>query len=271
MIFFTDILLRVKRKIILTLFFRKGMYKYPSGASAVTSDLFPIKNDELFKTEFELLDVSGLIAGDNNRIESDLVDIYFYNALGNLLGTRKVEMKNTGRKTIKMVDLLNSSLKAAATFSVFHPTILGKVEMPGSYLAERGYTGYEYQNLGVKGYVHGNIDAVALVKGEVQPLGNSGMIPRYYTVQHCLRGPAKYEFVFTNPTAKKIKIIPNISINNKKWLAKKSFTMNSLGSHTFTVDIKENEKAYVRFKSKWYLGRPVVFRISNDSMDVFHG
>ena len=57
----------------------------------------------------------------------------------------------------------------------------------------------------------------------------------------------------------------------KKWLAKKSFTMNSLGSHTYTVDIEENEKAYVRFKSKLYLGRPVVFRISNDSMDVFHG
>jgi hypothetical protein len=47
--------------------------------------------------------------------------------------------------------------------------------------------------------------------------------------------------------------------------------MNPLGSHTFTVDINENEKAYVRFKSKLYLGRPVVFRISNDSMDVFHG
>ena len=36
-------------------------------------------------------------------------------------------------------------------------------------------------------------------------------------------------------------------------------------------NIKESEKTYVRFKSKLYLGRPVVFRISNDSMDVFHG
>jgi hypothetical protein len=143
--------------------------------------------------------------------------------------------------------------------------------MAGSFLAERGYSGYGYQNLGVKGYVHGNLDAVALIKGEVLPLGNSGLIPRFYTVQHCLRGPARYEFVFTNPTAKKIKIIPNISFNKNKWFAKDAFSMNSLGSHTVTVEIKESQKAYVRFKSKLYLGRPVVFRVANNSMDVFHG
>ena len=102
-------------------------------------------------------------------------------------------------------------------------------------------------------------------------VGNSGLISRYYTVQHCLRGPAKYEFVFTNPTSRKVKITPRISYSPRKWLAGNFFSINSLGSHTYVLDVKENEKAYVKFKSRLCLSRPVVFRISNNSMDVFHG
>jgi len=270
----TDVIVKatkIKRRAKLFMFINKNLTKIPLENTAVISDLFPIKKGDDWHTEFELLNVSGLIMGDNNESKPYVVNFYFFGSTGNLLGNRSVTVENIGRKTIKLSELMIGEIKEAATFSVFHPPIYDKTDMAGSFLAERGYTGYEYQNLGVKGYVHGNLDAVALVRGEVQPLANSGSIPRFYTVQHCLRGPAKYEFVFTNPTSEKMKITPNIRLNKKNWLAKESFIMNSLGSHTFTVDIKENEKAYVRFKSKLYLGRPVVFRISNDSMDVFHG
>lgn len=270
----TDVIVKatkIKRRAKLFLFINKNLTQTPKENSAVISDLFPIKEGNDWHTEFELLNVSGLITGDNNDSAPYLVDFYFYGCQGNLLGSKRISIENIGRKTIKLIDLLIDELKEAVTFSVFHPPIYGKTDMAGSYLAERGYSGYEYQNLGVKGYVHGNLDAVALSKGKVQPLGNSGLIRRYYTVQHCLRGPAKYEFVFTNPTSKKITITPNISLNKTKWKIMEAFTMNSLGSKTFTIDIKESDKAYVRFKSKLYLGRPVVFRISNDSMDVFHG
>jgi len=270
----TDVIVKatkIKRRAKLFLFISKNLTKIPTDNSAVISDLFPIKQGNDWRTEFELLNVLGLIVGENNQSNLYLVNFYFYDSAGKLLGIREIKTENIGRNTIKLFKFLDNELKEAVTFSVFHPPILDKVEFSGSYLAERGYSGYEYQNLGVKGYVHGNLDAVALVKGKVEPLGNSGLISRYYTVQHCLRGPAKYEFVFTNPTSKNIKIIPNISLNQKKWETKESFTMNSLGSHTFTVDIKNNEKAFVRFKSRLYLGRPVVFRIADNSMDVFHG
>ncbi len=270
----TDVIVKatkIKRRAKLFIFINKNLTKIPTEKTAVISDLFPIKKGNDWHTEFELLNVSGLIMGDNNESKPYVVNFHFFSSTGNLLGSNSVTVENIGRKTIKLSELMIGEIKEAATFSVFHPTIYDKTDMAGSYLAERGYSGYEYKNLGVKGYVHGNLDAVALSKGKVEPLGNSGLISRYYTVQHCLRGPAKYEFVFTNPTSKKIKITPNISLNKKKWKTMESFTMNSLGSNTFTIDIKESEKAHVRFKSKLYLGRPVVFRISNDSMDVFHG
>jgi hypothetical protein len=123
----------------------------------------------------------------------------------------------------------------------------------------------------VKGYVHGNLDAVALSKGRIEPLGHAGLISRFYTVQHCLTGPSKYDFVFTNPTGRKVKITPYISYSPNKWSKSESFQIASLGTYTHSVTVDESERAYVRFKSRLSLARPVVFRISNDSMDVFHG
>jgi hypothetical protein len=270
----TDVIIKatkVKRRLKFTLFLRKSLTKVPSDKSAVISDLFPIKNDSDWKTAFELLNVSGLIIGDNVQRKNYSVDFNFFSATGKLLGVRKVELKNVGRQTINLSDYLGNELKEAKTFAVFHPNLGDDFDMSGSYLAERGYGGYEYNNLGVKGYVHGNLDAVALSKGCVEPLGNTGLISRLYTVQHCLTGPSKYEFVFTNPTGRKVKITPIISYSPNKWSKGESFQIASLGTYTHLVTVDESERAYVRFKSRLYMGRPVVFRIANDSMDVFHG
>lgn len=262
---------KAKRRFKFALFIGKKLTKTPADKSAVISDLFPIKQDFNWNTEFELLNVAGLISGENNQREDYSVVMHFFSGSGEHLGLKIITMGDVGRKTIKFTDLLSTEFKEAKTFSVFHPTLSSNLDMSGSYLAERGYCGYEYQNLGVKGYVHGNLDAVAFVNNEIKPLGNSGIISRYYTVQHCLKGPAKYEFVFTNPTTRKIKIRPSISYAPNKWSRSASFFINSLGSYTFLVNVEDKESAYVRFKSHLYLGRPVVFRIANDSMDVFHG
>jgi len=270
----TDVIIKtnkIKRRLKLALFIGKHLTKSPSDKLAVISDLFPIKQDANWNTEFELLNVAGLISGDNNKLGAYSVNIYFFDCEGKILGSREISMENIGRKTIKLSEYLSADLESAKTFSIFHPTLDDRFDMAGSYLAERGYAGYEYNNLGVKGYVHGNLDAVALAKSKIIPLGNSGFISRFYTVQHCLLGLSHYEFVFTNPTSRKVKITPNISYSPNKWSKGASFSIPSLGSYTHLVTVYENEKAYVRFKSCLYLGRPVVFRIANESMDVFHG
>jgi hypothetical protein len=270
----TDVIVKatkVKRRIKFALFIGKRLTKAPVDNLAVVSDLFPIKQDLNWKTEFEFLNVAGLILGDNNQKELYSAKIYFFDAMGIFLGLRTIQMENIGRKTLKLSELLIGDLVSAKTFAVFHPNVANKFDMAGSYLAERGYGGYEYKNLGVKGYVHGNLDAVALTKDKVKPLGNYGFISRFYTVQHSLIGPSTYEFVFTNPTARKIKITPSISHSPNIWSKAESFHISSLGTYTYTVDVKAAERAYVRFKSRLYLARPVVFRVFNNSMDVFHG
>jgi hypothetical protein len=270
----TDVIIKatkVKRRLKFALFIGKNLTKVPSDKSAVISDLFPIKTNSDWKTEFELLNVAGLIIGDNVQSKKYLVDFYFFSASGKLLGIRSVQLKNVGRQTTNLATYLDNKLQDAKTFAVFHPNLEDNFDMAGSYLAERGYGGYEYKNLGVKGYVHGNLDAVALSKGRIEPLGHAGLISRFYTVQHCLTGPSKYDFVFTNPTGRKVKITPYISYSPNKWSKSESFQIASLGTYTHSVTVDESERAYVRFKSRLSLARPVVFRISNDSMDVFHG
>jgi len=261
----------VKRKLKFGIFIPRKITLRPKNSKAVISDLFPIRNDEDWKTEFELLNVPGLIRGNNNTNIDHSVTLYFFNDNGNLLGNKHIFMNSTGRQTIKLSEFLKNDLSKAKTFALFHDYDNNILLGGGSFLAERGYTGYEYKNSGVKGYVHGNLDAVALSGTRVQPLGNKSFIARTYTVQHQLIGPAKYEFIFTNPTSNEVVIKPLLFGIGNKWVVQKYFRIPSLGARLYSVDLSKEDTYKVKFKSHLYLGRPVVFRTCNESMDVFHG
>ena len=80
-----------KRKIKFGFFISRKVTRNPSKPDAVISDLFPIKNDDNWKTEFELLNVPGLISGDNKQEASQhLAIIYFFDQNGIQLGTRQI-------------------------------------------------------------------------------------------------------------------------------------------------------------------------------------
>jgi len=263
--------LKFKRKIKLAFYVRKKLAKVPSNKHAVISDLFPIKQDDKWNTEFEFLNIANLILGDNLNGIPHKAEIHFFDADGNHLGFSKIEISSMGRKTLRLAEFLKFNFTSAKTFAVFHDIQNYSLNIGKSFVAERGYCGYEYNRLGVKGYVHGNLDAVTLSDGKIIPIGNKGFISRYFTVQHCLTGPSNYEFIFTNPTSRKVKITPNIMYENSKWKKLQPFSINTKGSYNFNLYVNSGEKVFVRFKSKLYLARPVVFRVSNDSMDVFHG
>jgi hypothetical protein len=259
---------KVRRKIKFGANIPLKVFKRPRNKDSVTSDLFPIRNDENWSTEFEFLNLPGLICG--NISHNHKAKLVFFNKDGIELGRRDVEINGLGRKTLNLNEYLNDGLQESATFSVFHETSDIEADLGGSFMAERGYAGYKFRNVPVKGYVHGNLDAVSYSSGAIQKLGNFGFPRKTYFVQHLLTGPSEYNFVFTNPSSKKIKIEPIIEINGTvKALPK--LTIQSLGCHIFNVHIQDSETGQIKFKSALYLGRPVVFRIANNSFDVFHG
>lgn len=263
-----NVLSRVQRKINFGINIPLKVFKKPKHKDSVTSDLFPIRNDENWRTEFEFLNLPGLIRGDISS--NHKATIIFFSKEGLELGRKDIELSAIGRKTVQLVDFLIGHLKNSTTFSVFHENRNHLLDVSGSFMAERGYCGYKYKDTPVKGYVHGNLDAVSYSSGDIMKLGNYGLFKKTYFVQHLLTGPSEYIFVITNPTSKKITVSPIIDVSGKNYRIPKC-RIPSLGCHEVRVKIDSGELGRVKFKSRFYLGRPVVFRTNSSSFDVFHG
>jgi hypothetical protein len=245
------------------------VFKKPSDKESVTSDLFPVRNDENWSTEFEFLNLPGLIKGDISFAHKAI--FMFFDKSGNIVGEEEIEISGIGRKTIELTKLLTGDRKKAKAFAVFHKLDTHANNLGQSFMAERGYTGYKYKKIPTKGYVHGNLDAISYANGKIEKLGNYGIRKKIYRVQHLLTGPAEYDFIFTNPTnRKKVKIQPILETKGGK-VNLKPIVIPSLGSYSLNLVVQPNQNSQISFKSSLYLGRPVVFRTTHNSMDVFHG
>ena len=260
-----------KRKVKYALFIPKGVTKTPKVAGSVISDLFCIRNDSAWETYFELLNIEGLINGDNSADTKSEVEVVFFDSRGEKIGSKVVEVGKFGRETLRFDESFFLGAGKAATFSVFHKKINKNSDFQGSYLAERGYAGFKKSNTPIRGYVHGNLDAVAFSDQGIEMLGNQGVIRRSYQVQHPLRGPARYEFFISNPCKRASRILIETKSPTGKWREIERFTLNPRGSKIWAVEKSSSEPSFIRVKSRLYLGRPVVFRIAGQGIDVFHG
>ena len=257
---------RVRRKI----FTPSGLTRIPKFSQSVISDLFFIRADNDWQTNFELLNINALLLGGFESRVWGSAQMYFFDSDGEIIQKLVIPIDSTPRSTINLNKLIHNFPKKPATFALFHSESETADLRGSSLIAERGYVGYEYKNLGAKSYVHGNLDAVALSTNGVEALGFSGVFIRNYTVQHLLSGDARYEFAFTNPTRKSQKISMELSFKSNKWKKSTVLVLKPFGSGIIEV-AEPGQTCVVRFKSKLYLGRPVVFRTTNLSMDVFHG
>lgn len=249
-------------------FLKKGLTKKPKDSLATTSDLFPIRIGEEWSTQFELLNIGGLIQGFSAGSAAE-VSLYLFDAKGEVLDTIILSVKEFSRNSI-LIPPKFEKFANAASFAIFHKPI-EQLKTTGSILAERGYTGYEYKRKGLRGYVHGNLDALALDRnGNLMCIGNRGFFRRSYLVQHVLRGPAKYEFFLTNPTIKETIVQMKVRGRNS-WKEESRAAIRSRGTHSFSLSLNCHETKVVKFVSHLYMARPVVFRTTENSMDVFHG
>lgn len=264
-----EIFAKFLRKIKFGINIPKKVFKKPSGHDAVISDLFPILSDDNWSTEFEFLNLPGLIQGNISREHKALM--MFFDKNGSQLGEIEIEINQVGRKTIILKEMLRNNLKNSATFAIFHKSASRETSLGQSFMAERGYVGYKNKNSNIKGYVHGNLDAIAFSNNKIQMLGNIGWFKKTYLVQHILTGPAIYDFIITNPTyKKKVVIIPRIKYSENTIKLNK-LKIPSRGVEKISIEMQSHERAIIYFKSKLYLARPIVFRNSIGAFDVFHG
>ncbi len=261
----------LKRKAKYAIFIPRRVTKTPNNPRSVISDLFCVRHDLNWKTYFELLNVEGLILGDNSPNFATQAEFVFFDYNGEVVDSKIVQVGQFGRETICLDETFAPNIKEASSFSVFHSKPHDEHALEGSFLAERGYVGFKKSNSSIRGYVHGNLDAIAKSDQGFELLGNQGIIRRSYQVQHPLRGPARYEFFISNPCKRASRILIETKGATGKWRKIERFTLNPRGSKIWVIDKDSSEPSFVRVKSRLYLGRPVVFRVAGQGIDVFHG
>lgn len=261
------------RKAKYALWIPRKITRNPKVKGSVISDLFPLRIDSEWQTHFELLNVAGLISGNNLLTEEKCARFIFFDGEGKKLAEKLIAVPSSGRKTVFLNSELDPSISLrASSFAVFHESQSDGLDIGESFLAERGYTGYSLRNSAIRGYVHGNFDSLSYKDGKIKAIGNKGVLTRLYTVQHPLRGPATYEFFLSNPTPQPVSVkVLHGHDSKKNWSVIERFVLKSKGSRTFQVEKEDELASFIRIRSKFYLGRPVVFRTSGRSLDVFHG
>ena len=261
----------LRRKAKYAIFIPRRVTKTPHNPASVISDLFCVRFDAEWKTYFELLNIEGLILGDNSSSITNQAEFIFFDKNGKVVDSKTVGVGEFGRHTVLLDDTFVSNIRDASSFSVFHSKIHDPQALDGSFLAERGYTGFKKSNTSIRGYVHGNLDALAFSDQGIEMLGNQGIIRRSYQVQHPLRGPALYEFFISNPCRRSSQIVVETKGPTGKWSEIERFKLNPRGSRLWAIEKNDGEPTFVRVKSRLYLGRPVVFRAHGQGIDVFHG
>jgi hypothetical protein len=269
-----NFLKKLKRKLLTFTengeFLVEGLTRVPSVKESAISDLFIWRKTSEWKTFFELLDINTLIYADYEDLGNNSATFIFYDSEGLEIG-RETVVINPGRQTIDINSLIPGVYEGWGTFACFHNTIPQALLNSGSFIAERGYSGYEWRDLGARGYVHGNLDAIAKSDQGIELLGTSWKNQLSYNLQHELTGPAIYELVLVNPTRIHQKVEFIIKNPSKGTEMNELAQIGSRASVIKQVHVEAGEKLQLAISSKLYMARPVVFRLQGNSMDVFHG
>ena len=266
----------IKRKVparLLEFFSYKAVTitKIPRKGSIV-SDLFILRTEGGWETYFEFLQFDSLL-NPKSQITSINVIFCFYCKNGKFLMEKEISIPAKIKATINVNKIASEfELKYDCLFAIFHPHKKYWINKYGSFIAERGYIGYSNPKKGsIRGFVHGNHDAIALSKKRrFQLLGNYSFFKKQYHLQHMLESNFTYELFLVNPsssnqTATIIEISDNLS---KKTRA----IIPAGGMYKFLKCVdKKKSNCNIIIETKLYLARPVVFKIMSSSFDVFHG
>jgi hypothetical protein len=252
--------------------FKQPLTKIPKLMGAPVSDLFVWRNSDIWQTYFELTDIAGLFV-DHEEVSERYVTFFFFDNEGEILFEKHVDLICNQRQTIDLSVFLLDSKCTFGTFCVFHSYTPKAVSDLGSFITERGYVSYRHNGSPLRAYVHGNFDAISLWPDKsMKMLGVKGFLPREFRLQHELLGPALYEVGVVNSSSKVQHLSCQIlSSQSGEILDIYKAVMLPRGIHIFQVKIEQSATARIIIKSYLVMARPLVFRINNQKMDVFHG
>lgn len=252
--------------------FKQPLTLKPELIGVPVSDLFVWRNSKDWETFFELMDIPGLFA-DRENMPEPYVTIFFFDKNGNLFLEKRLDLVPNQRQTLELSAFISKAECSFGTFCVFHSRTPQVVADLGSYIAERGYVSYRYKGARLRAYVHGNLDAIALLPtGGLQLLGASSFLAREYRLQHELLGPALYEVGIVNPSTRDQRFSCQVlSTRSGEIMGEQEAQLKPQGCHLFPIQVDQSLPVRIVISSYLVMARPLIFRIQDQKMDVFHG
>jgi hypothetical protein len=255
--------------------YKQELTRVPRAPGAPVSDLFFWRSSSEWKTLFELTDMRRLFAEERalDGITAD-VEIILFDRYGRRLTNQKVKAPYLGRNIVDISALVPESGGAYGTFCVFHQETPPVVAQLGSHLAERGYASFVYRDSPVRGYVHGNLDAIAKRnhKCDTELLGGAGPLIREYRLQHQICPPGYYEVGIVNPNIKPQKVECRVlQISDGEKVLSEAKVIPAGGVHVFKLVPATDQSHRIVIRSHLVMARPLIFHITDCSMDVLHG
>lgn len=249
---------------------RQPLTRLPALASAPISDLFVWRSSDEWQTFFELIDIPSLFEDGQGPQHVTLI---FFDGTGRRVSEQRVNLQANCRQTLDVSSMVGRTHGEVGTFAVFHSTTPSDITKLGSFLAERGYVSYRYHGAPLRAYVHGNLDAIALgADGGLQLLGGSSFLSREYSLQHELQQGVVYELGMVNPTSTTQRCICKlISVRSGKIMGVQVVNLAPGGIQLAPVRADKSEPVRLVIQSHLVMARPLVFRIQNLKLDVFHG
>ena len=258
------------KKIIRFVFcFRRPLVDSPTALGQPISDLFIWRRSNKWETCFELFDLASLFRASTQ--DGNIVKFIFFDFEGNFLQEHTVEITPNTRIIVNISKILSRCSVEFGTFCVFHLQIPEIINLSDSYLSERGYVSYRYLNGPLRGYVHGNLDAVSLKEtGQIELLGGFSCLKRKYELQYVFRGGSDYELAIVNPSGGLQRIVFDVVSEAGHKVHSEAIKLNPRGVGIFRLQHKFHGYRVV-IRSRLVMARPVVFRTRMMGMDVFHG
>lgn len=251
---------------------RQPLTRRPLASAVSISDLFVWRNSAEWTTSFELIDIPGLFSDGCKDLDKHKT-LFLFDQHGRQFLEKKLALLPGRRQTIHLAEFLSEANGEIGTFAIFHSSSLPELEAIGSFIADRGYVSYRYRDAPLRAYVHGNFDAIAQASGgDLQLLGCSGFLRREYSLQHELQPGAVYELGMVNSTSKFQRCICKlVSVRSGQIMRVQMVNLSPGGVQVVPVRADKSEPVRLVIKSHLVMARPLVFRIQNLKLDVFHG
>ena len=249
--------------------FKQPLTQVPLNPGAPVSDLFIWRNSDDWETFFELINLPALFNEFENPKHA--CTLVIFNSKGQKFLEKTIKIIPGRRFTLELSKLIDRNIGEEGTFSIFHSHTPQHLISIGAHIAERGYVSYRFRRHPIRSYVHGNLDAIALLANQsLQLLGGQSILSRKYNLQYSFEKPNRFELGIVNPTPKKQKIDCLVLSKEDTLIESQQVNLPSRGCHFFRI-IPEHKQQRIVISSKLVMGRPLVYRFHNKTLDVFHG